>query len=109
MRLVTGLLAPFQLELARTALDAAGANGMTVTPAEVTGAGVRQVYRGREVPQPLARLRIEVLAAEADVTAVVKALCVAARSGGDPYGQVWVTPVQSLVRVRTRQRGTAAL
>jgi len=109
MRLVTGLLAPFQLEPARTALDAAGAAGMTVTRAEITGVTLRQVYRGREVPQPLPRLRIEVLADDPDVTAVVKALSVAARSGDDPHGQVWISPVHSVRRVRTGEGGSAAL
>jgi nitrogen regulatory protein PII len=113
MKLVTGLLAPFQLELARTALTAAGAQGLTVTQAGFTGpegTGSREVYRGTEIQAGmLPRLRVEVIVEDPDVTAAVKALSVVGRSGEHPVGSVWVSPVHTVVRVRTGEGGTAAL
>lgn len=110
MRVVTGLLAPFQLDLARRALGAAGAQGLTLTQVSTAGAGLPEVYRGAMAGNRLApRLRVEVLAADEDVTAVVKALTVAARSGAGPQGPVWVSRVVDVARIRTGETGTAAL
>ena len=85
---------------------------MTVT--EVRGFGRQrghtEVYRGAEYTvEFLPKLRIEVVADDADVKRIVDAIVEAARTGKIGDGKVWTTPVDDLVRVRTGEMGHDAL
>ncbi|MGQ0844551.1 MAG: P-II family nitrogen regulator [Sporichthyaceae bacterium] len=112
MKLVTAVIKPFKLDDVRTALEAQGVHGMTVTEASGFGRqrGHTEVYRGAEyVVDLVPKVRIEVLVDSADVDAVVAALIEAARTGKIGDGKVWVVPVESVVRVRTGERDGEAL
>src|SRR3982751_2836308 len=102
MKIVTAVIKPHKWEDVRTALEGVGITGMTVS--EVSGYGRQkghtEVYRGAEddVPQVPMR-RLEIALDEADVEAVLEAIVAAATTGGIGDGKVWVSPVESVVRV----------
>lgn len=112
MRLVTAVVKPFKMDDVRSALEAFGVSGMTVS--EVAGFGRQrghsEVYRGAEYQvDTVPKVRIEVLVDDADATDVVDAIVAAARTGRIGDGKVWTIPVDDLVRVRTGERGVGSL
>ncbi len=112
MKLVTAVIRPHKLEDVKSALEAVGVSGMTVS--EVSGFGRQgghvEVYRGAEyVVSLLPKLRVEVVAEDPRVDAIVDAITGGARTGRIGDGKVWVTPVETIVRVRTKERGEDAV
>jgi len=111
MKLITAIVKPFTLDDIRAALEQLGSLGMTV---EVQGYGRQkghtEVYRGAEYAVDfVAKLRVEVVTDDANVEKVIEAIVNAAHTGKIGDGKVWVTPVETVVRVRTGERGTDAL
>ena len=112
MRLVTAVVTPFKLDDVKTALEALGVQGMTVSEVQGYGRqrGHTEVYRGAEYTVSFVpKVRIEVLVDDADAGPVVDAIVAAACSGSIGDGKVWTTPVDDIVRVRTGERGAEAL
>ncbi len=112
MKLVTAIIKPFKLEEVKSALEARGVQGMTVSEASGFGrqGGHTEVYRGAEYTVDLIpKVRIEVLVDDGDADAVVDAIVNGARTGKIGDGKVWVVPVETVVRVRTDERGVDAL
>lgn len=112
MKLVTGIIQPFQLDDVKSALESVGVNGLTVSEASGFGRqkGHTEVYRGAEYKVDLIpKVRVEVLISDADADAVVKAVVSAAHTGKIGDGKVWVVPVEDVIRVRTDEHGDAAL
>lgn len=112
MKLITAIVKPFKLDDVKTALATAGVNGLTVSEASGMGRqrGHVEVYRGAEYAVDLVpKIRIEVLVDDAQVAQTVDAIVKAANTGKIGDGNVWVVPVESIVRVRTGESGTAAL
>jgi nitrogen regulatory protein P-II 1 len=112
MKLVTAVIKPHKWEDVRVALETAGVNGMTVS--EVSGygrqKGHKEVYRGAEYDVTLVpKLRLEILVADGDVDALVEAILGTAATGQIGDGKIWVSPVESVVRVRTGDRDEGAL
>jgi nitrogen regulatory protein P-II 1 len=112
MKLVTAIVKPFKLDDVKAALETLGVLGLTVS--EVRGYGRQkghtEVYRGAEYTVDLVpKVRIEVLVDDLDAEKVVDTVVEAARTGKIGDGKVWVTPVDSVVRVRTGERGADAL
>jgi len=112
MKLITAILKPFKLDEVKDALQAAGVNGMTVSEASGFGRqrGHTEVYRGAEYTVDLVpKVRLEVLVDDKDAAAIVDVIEKAASTGSIGDGKVWTTPVDSIVRVRTGERGTEAI
>ena len=112
MKLVTAVIKPHKWEDTRAAIEAAGVTGMTVS--EVSGYGRQkghtETYRGAEYDIALVpKIRIEIVVADEDALAIVEAISAAARTGKIGDGKVWVSPVETVVRVRTGDRDEAAL
>ncbi len=112
MKLVTAIVKPFKLDDVKAALETLGVLGLTVS--EVRGYGRQkghtEVYRGAEYTVDLVpKVRIEVLVDDLDADKVVDTVVEAARTGKIGDGKVWVTAVDSVVRVRTGERGADAL
>ena len=112
MKLVTAIVKPFKLDDVKAALKDLSVEGMTVS--EVRGFGRQrghtEVYRGSEYTVDFVpKVRVEVLADDNDAGRVVEAVVEAARTGKIGDGKVWVTPVETVVRVRTGDRDAAAL
>lgn len=112
MKLVTGIIQPHRLDDVKSALEAAGVRGMTVSEASGYGRqkGHTEVYRGAEYTVDLVpKVRIEVLVDDADASVVTEAIVKAAQTGKIGDGKVWTVPVDDVARVRTGEHGPGAL
>jgi nitrogen regulatory protein P-II 1 len=112
MKLITAIIKPHKLDEVKSALEAFGVQGMTVTEASGYGRqrGHTEVYRGAEYTVDLVpKVRLEVLVDDADCADVVDVVVKAAQTGRIGDGKVWTTPVEDVVRVRTGDRGVEAL
>ncbi|GAA4802698.1 P-II family nitrogen regulator [Nocardioides caeni] len=112
MKLVTAVVKPHKWEDVRSALEVVGVTGMTVS--EVSGYGRQkghtEIYRGAEYDIALVpKVRIEIVADDAAVDEIVDTILRAAQTGKVGDGKVWVSPVESVVRVRTGDSGPAAV
>jgi nitrogen regulatory protein P-II 1 len=112
MKLVTAVIQPHRLDDVKTALEAAGVHGLTVS--EVSGYGRQrghtEVYRGAEYTVDLVpKVRIDVLVLDEEAGTITGVLVTAAQTGKIGDGKVWVTPVEDVVRVRTGEHGDGAL
>jgi nitrogen regulatory protein P-II 1 len=112
MMLVTAVIKPFRLDAVKEALEAAGARGLTVSEAQGFGRqkGHTEVYRGAEYQVAFTpKIRVEVLADEVDVAGLIDAITKAARTDKIGDGKIWVTPVDTVVRIRTGETGPDAI
>ena len=112
MKLITAVIKPFKLDEVKTALQSAGVHGITVSEASGFGRqrGHTEVYRGAEYTVDLVpKLRVEVLCEDEDAADLVDAVVKAASTGKIGDGKVWVTPVETNVRVRTGELDGDAL
>lgn len=112
MKLITAIVKPFKLDDVKSALKDAGINGMTLSEVQGFGrqSGHTEVYRGAEYTVDFVpKTRIEVLVDAARVEDVVGALTLAARTGKIGDGKIWVTDVESVLRIRTGEVGDDAL
>jgi len=112
MKLVTAIVKPFKLDDVKEALKASDIHGMTITEVQGFGrqAGHTEVYRGTEYKIDFVpKARVEILAEDDDAARIVDVIVEAARTGKIGDGKVWVTPVDSIVRVRTGERNGDAL
>jgi nitrogen regulatory protein P-II 1 len=112
VKVITAVIKPFKLDDVHSALSSFGVNGMTVT--EVRGYGRQkghtEVYRGAEYQvNLLPKLRLDILCDDSDAENLVGVICKAAATGSIGDGKVWVSPVDTAVRVRTGERGADAL
>ena len=104
MRLVTAVIKPFKLDDVREALEAAGVTGLTVTDVQGFGRqrGHTEVYRGAEYQVAFVpKIRLEILADDADADTIIDTIVAAARTDKIGDGKIWVTPVDTVIRVRT--------
>ena len=103
---------PGRLDEIKSALQANGVAGMTVSEASGFGRqkGHKEIYRGAEYAVDLIpKVRIEVLVDDADLDRVLDLMVQTANTGSIGDGKIWVTTVDSVVRVRTNERGSDAL
>ena len=112
MKFVTAIIKPFKLDEVREALSAIGVQGMTVT--EVKGFGRQkghtELYRGAEyVVDFLPKIKIEIVIDDDKVGSVVEAISGAAKTGRIGDGKIFVLPLEEVIRIRTGERGNAAI
>ena len=112
MKLVTAVIKPYQLDAVKEALAALGVAGLSVSEVQGYGRqkGHTEVYRGAEYSVDFVpKVRVEVVVDDSAVDKVVDVIVQAARTGKIGDGKVWVSPVDTVVRVRTGERGSDAL
>jgi nitrogen regulatory protein P-II 1 len=112
MKLITAIVKPFTLDDVKTSLEEAGVLGMTVSEVQGYGRqkGHTEVYRGAEYSVDFVpKVRIEVVVDDSIVDKVVDSIVRSARTGKIGDGKVWVSPVETIIRVRTGERGSDAL
>ena len=112
MRLVTAVIKPFKLDEVKTALESFGVHGLTVSEASGYGRqkGHTEVYRGAEYTVDLVpKVRVEVLVDDSDADDVMEVIVKSAQTGRIGDGKVWSVPVDTVIRVRTGERGPGAL
>jgi nitrogen regulatory protein P-II 1 len=112
MKLIVAVLKPFKLDDVMEALKAVGIAGVTLTEAQGFGRqrGHTEVYRGAEYEVDfIPKLRVEILVDDSQEDAVVDAIVANAATGKIGDGKIWVTPVDTVIRVRTGERGADAI
>ena len=112
MKLVTAVIKPFKLDAVKEALEAIGAKGLTVSESQGFGRqkGHTEVYRGAEYQVAFTpKIKVEVLVEDDAVTGVIEAVSKAARTEKIGDGKIWVTPVDTVVRIRTGETGPDAI
>lgn len=112
MKLITAIIKPHQLDPVKDALEAFGITGLTVSEASGYGRqrGHSEVYRGAEYAVDFVpKVRLEVLVDDRDAESVITVIVKQAQTGKIGDGKVWSVPVDEVVRVRTGERGSAAL
>ena len=112
MKKLECIIRPFKLEDVREALDNLGYRGMTVT--EVKGFGRQkghtELYRGSEYTiEFLPKLKIEIVMRDDDVDEAVDAIMQAASTGKIGDGRIFIIPIEEAIRIRTGERGDAAI
>ena len=112
MKLVTAIIKPFKLDDVKEALRVLGVAGMTVSEVQGFGRqrGHTEVYRGTEYTVDFVpKVRVEVLADDADAHGVAQAIVDAARTDKIGDGKVWLVPVEDVIRIRTGEMGHDAI
>ncbi len=112
MKIVTAIVKPFKLADVKAALQEFGIRGLTVSEASGCGrqGGHTEVYRGAEyVVDLVPKVRLEVVVDDEDAGDVVDVIQRSAYTGRIGDGKIWVSPIETLVRVRTGERGPEAV
>jgi len=112
MKLIIAIIKPFKLEEVKGSLAAIGVNGMTVT--EVKGFGRQkghtEIYRGSEYTVDfLPKTKLEIVVGDDQAAQVVDTIAAAAKTGKIGDGKIFVQNVLEVVRIRTDERGEAAV
>lgn len=112
MKKIEAIVKPFKLEEVKDAIAGAGVEGMTVT--EVKGFGRQkghtEIYRGSEYTVDfLPKLKLEIVVADELADDVVQAIIKSAKTGKIGDGKVFVSPIDSAVRIRTEEKGEHAV
>jgi len=112
MKLITAIIKPFKLDDVKNALVGLGVNGMTTTEVAVFGRqrGHTETYRGTEYKLDfIPKVRVEVVVDDDAAASVTDAIIDAAATGKIGDGKIWVSTLDDLIRIRTRERGTDAI
>ncbi len=112
MKKIEAIIKPFKLDEVKDALHEVGLQGITVTEAKGFGRqkGHTEQYRGAEyVVDFLPKVKIEVVFEESVVERAVEAIITAARTGRIGDGKIFISPVEEVIRIRTSEKGVAAI
>ena len=112
MKKIEAIIKPFKLEEVRDALSEVGVTGMTVI--EVKGFGRQkghtEIYRGSEYTVDfLPKIKLELVLGDHQVTDAVNAIVKSAKTGKIGDGKVFVSTIEQAVRIRTEEKGEAAV
>ena len=112
MKKIEAIIKPFKLDEVKEALAKQNINGMTVS--EVKGFGRQkghtELYRGAEyVVDFLPKIKIEILVSDEQAALAAETIIATAKTGRIGDGKLFVLPVEDAVRIRTGERGDAAL
>ncbi len=112
MKLIIAIIKPFKLEEVKEALSGIGIEGMTVS--EVKGFGRQkghtEIYRGSEYTVDfLPKVKVEIAVGDELVPKAVETIVKSAKTGKIGDGKVFVVPLEDVVRIRTDERGEAAV
>jgi len=112
MKLIIAIIKPFKLEEVKAALASISVEGMTVT--EVKGFGRQkghtEIYRGSEYTVDfLPKVKIEIVISDALASKAIEVIVKTAKTGKIGDGKVFVLNIEDAVRIRTDERGEAAV
>jgi nitrogen regulatory protein P-II 1 len=112
MKKIEAIIKHFKMEDVKTALEELGIEGMTVSEVKGLGSqkGHREIYAGSEYTVGFVpKLKFEIVISDNRVKKVVKAIVNAARTGKIGDGKVFVLGIEECIRIRTAERGEAAI
>lgn len=112
MKKIEMIIKPFKLDEVKDALHEVGVQGMTIT--EVKGFGRQkghtELYRGAEyVVDFLPKVKIDVVIEDSQLEAVLETIEETARTGRIGDGKIFVSDIEEVIRIRTGERGEAAV
>ncbi len=112
MKRISAIVRPEKLEPLKEALFGANVSGMTIT--QVMGCGNQhgwsEFYRGTEVLlNMIPKVKFELIVADEDVERLVNLICATAATGEVGDGKIFISPVEEIVRIRTREQGEEAI
>jgi nitrogen regulatory protein P-II 1 len=109
---IEAIIKPFKLDEVKEALHEVGVSGITVTEAKGFGRqkGHTELYRGAEyVVDFLPKVKLEVVVSDSIAERVVEAIAAAAQTGRIGDGKIFITAIESAIRIRTGERDDDAL
>lgn len=112
MKRIEAVIRPEKLDEVRKAIEAVGYPGITITEAEGHGKqkGITQQWRGESYRVDfLPKVKLEIVASDADAERIIQAISKAAKTGSVGDGKIFVSDVREAVRIRTGERGEGAL
>jgi nitrogen regulatory protein P-II 1 len=112
MKLITAIIKPHTLDGVKDALKQVGIQGMTVSEVKGFGrqGGHTETYRGAEYNVDFVpKLKLEIVVEEPVAAQVVETVQASAQTGNIGDGKIWVTPVESMIRIRTGDVGADAI
>jgi nitrogen regulatory protein PII len=112
MKKIEAIIKPFKLEEVKDALHGVGIEGMTVS--EVKGFGRQkghtEIYRGSEYTVDfLPKIKVEIVVGDAKADEAIGAIIKAAKTGKIGDGKIFITSVGEAIRIRTEEKGEAAV
>ncbi|MBR2804252.1 MAG: P-II family nitrogen regulator [Eggerthellaceae bacterium] len=112
MKRVSAITRPEKLEPLKEALFTANVSGMTIT--QVMGCGNQhgwsEYYRGTEVLlNMIPKVKFELIVADDDVDRLLNIICETACTGEVGDGKIFISPIEEVVRIRTREHGESAV
>jgi len=112
MKKIEAIIKPFKLEDVKAALSEHQVQGMTVSEVQGFGRqkGHTEIYRGAEYTVDfLPKLKVEVVVSDDRLNEVVQAIIKAAKTGKIGDGKILISAVEEAIRIRTEERGDAAV
>ena len=112
MKKVEVIIKPFKLDEVKEALSSIGVQGMTVTEVKGFGRqkGHKEIYRGAEyLVDFLPKIKMEMVVVSELVDQVIEKVVTAARTGTIGDGKIFVTPIDTVVRIRTGEKDSDAI
>lgn len=112
MKKIEAIIKPFKLTEVKDALNEIGVTGMTVT--EVKGFGRQkghtEIYRGSEYTVDfLPKIKLEIVLPDAQIAQAIAVITKGAHTGKIGDGKIFVIPVENAIRIRTDEKGDAAV
>ncbi|MDG0966055.1 MAG: P-II family nitrogen regulator [SAR86 cluster bacterium] len=112
MKLITAIIKPFKLEEVRQSLDVIGITGMTIT--EVKGFGRQkghtELYRGAEyVIDFLPKIKVEIAVSSEQLDNAIEAITKSASTGKIGDGKIFVSALDTVIRIRTGETDQDAI
>jgi nitrogen regulatory protein P-II 1 len=112
MKKLECIIRPFKLEEVKESLTSIGVRGMTVSEVRGFGRsrGHTELYRGSEYAiEFVPKLKVEIVVSEEDVDRAIEAIKGSASTGKIGDGKIFVLPIDETVRIRTGEKGPAAI
>jgi nitrogen regulatory protein P-II 1 len=112
MKKIEVIIKPFKLDDVKEALTSVGVQGMTVTEVKGFGRqkGHKEIYRGAEyLVDFLPKIKIEMVVVAELADQVIEKVVAAARTGTIGDGKIFMTPVETVVRIRTGEKDADAV
>jgi nitrogen regulatory protein P-II 1 len=112
VKLITTIIKPFKLDDVKDALKSIGIQGMTVSEVKGFGrqGGHTETYRGSEYAIDFVpKMKLELVIDDAQIDQVVEAISKAASTGKIGDGKIWITDVNTIIRIRTGEVGSDAI
>lgn len=111
MKLITAIIRTDDLPIVMNAATDAGARGLTASKASGFGQQYGHIREATRTGQPilLPKARVDVVVRDEDADAVVNAIRKCANTGSIGDGKIWVSSVESVIRVRTGERDCSAV